>query len=1855
MGWWCHRTSPDQQVLEGNTPNVDVTAPGAILALAMMYLQSNNEAVAARLAPPATHFALEFVRPDFILLRVLACSLILWDSVQPSEEWVAAQVPRIIRTAAAATGGGEEERGAGENEGEGGVGKGAREGGGEGEADVDEEAMALALCNVLAGCCLSIGESHHATCCLSIGESHHATCCLSIGESHHATCCLSIGESHHATCCLSIGLRYAGSANGEAEKLLRSYALLFFFLRERLGYGLWREEGDGRGGGAKKGIFHMCASKNHAHVWCIHSLLFSSLPFLSPSPHPPHPTPLTRPIPLPRPIFLSPSRPHCSAVPSRPWPARSPCRCCTGGRCWTRAPLTPLSTLPCSPSPLYALLLPLLHSALPPTLCSPFYVLLCSPQPTPLSRYTIVPLSFLPVPYPRSDTSSLLSCPNTAVSAAVLSLSLVRSTASPSLCPPSFILLSLALLHFAVLPNPPFLFQHSLAPAIYPCFLLPFFSSFSVRNHFPHLPLNSSPFLPISSCQVMAGTGHLPSLRLLRFFHRRTAAAADAAAVNAATTYGSHMAVSMAIGFLGLSACQATFSTSPPAVAALLLALFPHFPSSPADHRCHLQALRHFWVLAVEERAFVEAVDVDTWQPVIAPLHLTLKPSDSSTPTALSLHTPCLLPPLPQVLSHSPQVLSHSPQVLSHSPQMIFPLGSGAALAAGVEERQLWEASTHGMYTCPPTNSLCHAAMPLLLPAVTPSFPLLLPAVTPSFPLLLPAVTPSFPLPAAPTYRLTFCLPLFPPHPSLPVPPLPSAEGAAAVWRQLLAAASGSEDSRQYGGMHVHAWGMYVACMWVACVVAWEMPCGMVRVVAWEMPCGMVRVVAWEMPCGMVRVVAWEMPCGMVRVVAWEMPCGMVRVVAWEMPCGMVRVVAWEMPCRMVRVVAWEMPCGMVRVVAWEMPCGMVRVVAWEMPCGMVRVVAWEMPCGMVRVVAWEMPCGMVRVVAWEMPCRMVRVVAWEMPCGMVRVVAWEMPCGMVRVVAWEMPCGMVRVVAWEMPCGMVRVVAWEMPCGMVRVVAWEMPCGMVRVVAWEMPCGMVRVVAWEMPCGMVQVVAWEMPCGMVRVVAWEMPCGMVRVVAWEMPCGMVRVVAWEMPCGMCFSFAFAPSSLFPILLALLSSSLLPNSSHPSLRAMRGRRRGGHGAVAAGGGGGRKAVGSAMGAGVGGEGSGGRHLVLLVKGRGAQAGSGGGAAAVGRTGDPRSRMGEVSDHVRLHAPCPAHCPFPAFPFITALETCNLHSHNTALASCIQLVLSCIQLVLSCIQLELSCIQLELSCIQLELSCIQLELSCIQLELSCIQLVLSCTQLVLSCIQLELACIQLELSCIQLELSCIQLELSCIQLVLSCIQLVLSCIQLELSCTQLVLSCIQLELACIQLELSCIQLELSCIQLELSCIQLELSCIQLELSCIQLVLSCTQLVLSCIQLELACIQLELSCIQLELSCIQLELSCIQLVLSCIQLVLSCIQLELSCIQLVLSCIQLELSCIQLVLSCIQLVLSCIQLELSCMHWQLLSSPSHCLPLSLILQFPLNPSFPPLPHHPFPHSPIIPSPTPSSSLPLLPPSSLPPLPHHPFPHSPIIPSPTPPSSHSPIIPLPHHPTPPSPFPLLSPPFAVPCIPGHLSLHPLCPAYSPFPHLFYMPLLPCMTTHPYTLCTPTSFPPLSLSPNLTPVISHTSLHTFPLASLGQLPPVSARSMAAALPVADPVLSAFHRLFCRPLPRSAVQPHATSSHEGFSSACQAALLMAHAAEQPELLEVLLSLATTCQAVRSLHHSHTTCGSALPCLVSSFQVTSSCLSPATSFPSTQPCKAEGQGASCGIAGTSSTVTVAYGNTMEFHRRHLEP
>jgi hypothetical protein len=72
------------QIMEGSVVNLDVTAPGATLALGLMFLRTNDAGVAAHVRVPNTHFALDHARPDFILLRVVAHSLIMWDDIQPT-------------------------------------------------------------------------------------------------------------------------------------------------------------------------------------------------------------------------------------------------------------------------------------------------------------------------------------------------------------------------------------------------------------------------------------------------------------------------------------------------------------------------------------------------------------------------------------------------------------------------------------------------------------------------------------------------------------------------------------------------------------------------------------------------------------------------------------------------------------------------------------------------------------------------------------------------------------------------------------------------------------------------------------------------------------------------------------------------------------------------------------------------------------------------------------------------------------------------------------------------------------------------------------------------------------------------------------------------------------------------------------------------------------------------------------------------------------------------------------------------------------------------------------------------------------------------------------------------------------------------------------------------------------------------------------------------------------------------------------------------------------------------------------------------------------------------------------------
>jgi hypothetical protein len=85
------------RILEGDDINTDLTGPGALIALSLIYIKSNNAEIARRMALPETVHSLDSVRPDLLLYRALGICLIMWNSVEPSEQWIDAQVPEVVK------------------------------------------------------------------------------------------------------------------------------------------------------------------------------------------------------------------------------------------------------------------------------------------------------------------------------------------------------------------------------------------------------------------------------------------------------------------------------------------------------------------------------------------------------------------------------------------------------------------------------------------------------------------------------------------------------------------------------------------------------------------------------------------------------------------------------------------------------------------------------------------------------------------------------------------------------------------------------------------------------------------------------------------------------------------------------------------------------------------------------------------------------------------------------------------------------------------------------------------------------------------------------------------------------------------------------------------------------------------------------------------------------------------------------------------------------------------------------------------------------------------------------------------------------------------------------------------------------------------------------------------------------------------------------------------------------------------------------------------------------------------------------------------------------------------------------
>ena len=68
-----------------------VAVPGCISALALMYLRTNNKAIAKKLEVPQTAALMEYVPPDILFLRTVAKNLVMWDSIEPTNQWISSQ------------------------------------------------------------------------------------------------------------------------------------------------------------------------------------------------------------------------------------------------------------------------------------------------------------------------------------------------------------------------------------------------------------------------------------------------------------------------------------------------------------------------------------------------------------------------------------------------------------------------------------------------------------------------------------------------------------------------------------------------------------------------------------------------------------------------------------------------------------------------------------------------------------------------------------------------------------------------------------------------------------------------------------------------------------------------------------------------------------------------------------------------------------------------------------------------------------------------------------------------------------------------------------------------------------------------------------------------------------------------------------------------------------------------------------------------------------------------------------------------------------------------------------------------------------------------------------------------------------------------------------------------------------------------------------------------------------------------------------------------------------------------------------------------------------------------------------
>ncbi|KAF8840326.1 hypothetical protein BDN67DRAFT_1069395 [Paxillus ammoniavirescens] len=118
------------------TFDVNITSPAATIALGLMYLRTGQKDVADILEIPSTVVELSHIQPSFLVLRTIARSLIMWDSIGSTADWLVSQVPEPIVKAMQDHISGKQQA---------------------------DDAIELANYNIIAGCCFAVGLKYAGT------------------------------------------------------------------------------------------------------------------------------------------------------------------------------------------------------------------------------------------------------------------------------------------------------------------------------------------------------------------------------------------------------------------------------------------------------------------------------------------------------------------------------------------------------------------------------------------------------------------------------------------------------------------------------------------------------------------------------------------------------------------------------------------------------------------------------------------------------------------------------------------------------------------------------------------------------------------------------------------------------------------------------------------------------------------------------------------------------------------------------------------------------------------------------------------------------------------------------------------------------------------------------------------------------------------------------------------------------------------------------------------------------------------------------------------------------------------------------------------------------------------------------------------------------------------------------------------------------------------------------------------------------------------------------------------------------------------------------------------------------------